>query len=121
MDEVKLKRISDIINRWFCEHLDLDCLCMRTFSKLSDDGKTIVITAGYHSADWPVSTYDDESSMEDGIKKAADESMDDPIMEEGLSYAGMTVVVETMFDFSCIIKCAIKKEISISCEHYEMF
>lgn len=121
MDDIKLKRISDIVNRIFCEKLDIDNFCMRTFAKVSDDNSHIVITSEYHSNDWPVSSDEEESDIQNKISEYISSEIGGAIQPDGLSFCGLIARVDSKFDFSCVITCNIEKDISVSCVNYDMF
>lgn len=111
MEEEELKDLSCDVKEWFLDQIEIDCDCMNVESETEGDDSypNVVITVGYHSKEWSVSSHDGkvfetETSLEECLKEKIVSDIDDVLNQYDVEYSNVDVSVTSMFDFSVTIE-----------------
>lgn len=111
MEEEELKDLSCDVKEWFLDQIEIDCDCMNVESETEGDDSypNVVITVGYHSKEWSVSSpdgkvFETETSLEECLKEKIVSDIDDVLNQYDVEYSNVDVSVTSMFDFSVTIE-----------------
>lgn len=111
MEEEELKDLSCDVKEWFLDQIEIDCDCMNVESETEGDDSypNVVITVGYHSKEWSVSSpdgkvFETETSLEECLKEKIVSDIDDVLNQYDVEYSNVDVNVTSMFDFSVTIE-----------------
>lgn len=111
MEEEELKDLSCDVKEWFLDQIEIDCDCMNVESETEGDDSypNVVITVGYHSKEWSVSSpdgkvFETETSLEECLKEKIVSDIDYVLNQYDVEYSNVDVSVTSMFDFSVTIE-----------------